>query len=251
MKLDAFIPAGESAGKRPAILFIHGGGWVGGDKRDFRPFIPKFTEAGYACFSAAYRLVGKDGSNAYPAPADDVREALRWLRAHAGRFGIDPQRIAACGASAGGHLASLLGTEGAAPGESDPGRAAAVIDIFGPSDLTPDFRKTIGGEAGNWVQNLVDGLLGKPAAENQDLAKKVSPLFHVTKDAAPHLIVHGDMDPIVPVDQSVRYHAALEKAGVATEFLRFPDEGHSLNQPANQARFYKAALAFLAKHLKP
>ena len=139
MLLDAFRPNGELK-TRPAILFVHGGGWSGGDKKDFRDLAIGATNAGYATFSVGYRLA-TEKTNKYPAQIDDVQRAVRWIRAHAARFGVDPNRIGALGASAGGHLVALLGTRDTRDNSiaeltAYSSRVTCVVDMFGPTDFT-------------------------------------------------------------------------------------------------------------------
>lgn len=250
--LDVFRPTGQAAKRtRPAVLFVHGGGWAGGDKRDFRDMARGLAGAGYVCFSAGYRLVTPT-KNKYPAQIDDVQRAVRWIRANAGKYGVDPRRVGALGASAGGHLVALLGTRDTRDNH-DPAlaryssRVACVVDLFGPTDLTAKLPSPPGLD----VQALLTSLMGKPLEQARALYRDASPLFHVDGKSSPFLIFHGAEDPLVPLDQSRRFHAALGRAGVASTLIVFQGEGHGFAKPENQARFIRETLAFFNRYLKP
>ncbi len=250
--LDIYRPPAPAARARPALLLVHGGGWRGGNKKDLRDAGMGFARQGYVCFSVSYRLV-TDRGNRYPAQLDDVQRAVRWVRANAGKYGVDPERVGALGASAGGHLVALLGTCDTRD-NTDPelarysSRVRCVVDLFGPTDLTVPFPGKAGGFA---VQRLVEDLIGKPPAEATALTREASPLFHINKKTVPFLILHGTADPIVPVDQSERFHLALQKAGIESTFLKFEGEGHGFQQKQNTEEFIRETVKFLARHLKP
>ncbi|MCA1596841.1 MAG: alpha/beta hydrolase, partial [Chloroflexi bacterium] len=147
--LDVYVPWGPSM-DRPAILFIHGGSWMGGDKGDYHSFALKMASRGYVGFAVNYRLANKWG-NKWPAQIDDVQRAVRWVRAHARQYGVDPDRVGAIGESAGGHLVAMLGVTDTW-NNSDPAlagyssRVNCVVDLFGPTDfwLTPADKETKG-----------------------------------------------------------------------------------------------------------
>lgn len=255
LKLDVYLPAGHdpAAGKRvPGIVAIHGGAWRGGDKKDMILVAAPLIGDGYVVFSVGYRLFGpgERAKNIYPAQLDDCQRAVRWVRAHADQYGVDPQRIGAIGASAGGHLVALLGTCDTRD-NSDPdlakysSRVQAVVDIFGPTDLTRDFSHLKLGLI--TVQTLVDDFLGPGGKGN---ARAASPLFQIDKNTVPFLIIHGDKDPIVPVEQSRDFHAALVKARKDSTYIELPNEGHGFGRPGNLQKILGATREFLAKQLK-
>jgi len=250
--LDSYFPQQSGRAALPVVLLVHGGGWSGGDKADFSEMAAFLAQEGYACFSINYRLV-EEQANRYPAALDDVQRAVRWVRANANSYGLDAQRIAAIGASAGGHLVALLGTTETRLND-DPAlaqyssRVNAVVDLFGPVDLTRPFPAA--GSGGN-VQALVDAFLGQPAASVPELAREASPVFHLDSQTAPFLIFHGDQDALVPVEQSRQFHQALQSAGIDSTYVEFKNEGHGFAQPASQERFARELLAFLARQLKP
>ena len=254
LKMDIYLPAGHdpAAGKRvPGIVAVHGGAWRGGDKKDMILVAPPLIGDGYVVFSVGYRLFGpgERAQNIYPAQLDDCQRAVRWIRAHADQYGVDPQRIGAIGASAGGHLVALLGTCETRDNSDRAlakysSRVQAVVDIFGPTDLTRDFSHLKFGLM--TVQTLVDDFLGPGGKRN---ARAASPLFHIDKATVPFLIIHGDKDPIVPVDQSRDFHAALQKAGKESTYIELPNEGHGFGQPGSLQKLLAATREFFAKHL--
>ncbi|HEV7405605.1 MAG TPA: alpha/beta hydrolase [Chthoniobacteraceae bacterium] len=246
-RLDLYLPA-KSTGVRPLVVWIHGGGWVGGTKAGVNA--APLLASGYAVASVEYRF-SQDAP--YPAQIEDCKAAIRWLRAHAAEYEIDPARIGAWGASAGGHLVALLGTTGEIhdfdKGENLDQSSAVqcVIDWFGPTDFV------------NWgadrttydrPDSLVSKLLGGPVLEKQDLARLASPMHFVTAKAAPFLIMHGDQDTLVPLQQSMVLNSALKKAGVASELITLKGNGHG--GPLFTAPEQIVAMkAFIDKYLMP
>jgi acetyl esterase/lipase len=250
--LDAYRPFATETAPRPAIVFIHGGGWVGGDKKDFRDMSTGAAKLGYVAFSINYRLA-TETSNHWPAQLDDSQRAVRWVRANAAKYGVDPQRIGALGASAGGHLVAFLGTTDTRD-NSDPAlaqyssRVGCVVDMFGPTDLTDDFASKVTGGAA--VNDLLRKLLGVRPEEMPAAERAASPLFCVDAKSAPFLIFHGKLDALVPPDHSERLDAALHAAGVESKLILFDNEGHGFNKKENNDRFIAETVAFFKKHLQ-
>jgi acetyl esterase/lipase len=244
--LDVYRPDNQEV--LPAVVFVHGGGWSGGNKRDFGDLAAGLTKAGYVSFSVGYRLVTREG-NTYPAQLDDVQRAVRWIRAHAKQYNVDPNRIGALGASAGGHLVALLGTRETRD-NSDAALAAyssrvnCVIDIFGPTDFT--VPNTLSDEA----RGIVVNFLGKTREEAPEIYRDASPITHIDKKTVPFLIFHGTADPLVPLDQSQRFHDALRRANIESTFIPFEGEGHGFKKKENNDKFVAESLAFLNRHLK-
>ena len=183
-----------------------------------------------------------------------MQRAVRWVRANAGKYGVDPQRIGALGASAGGHLVAYLGTtetrdNSDAALASYSSRVACVVDMFGPTDLTDDFAPKV--KDGAQVNALIRKFLGVPPAELPAAEKDASPLFLVNAKSAPFLIFHGKLDGLVPPDQSERLHAALRNAAIESKLILFDDEGHGFGKKPNEERFFVETVDFFKRHLRP
>jgi acetyl esterase/lipase len=244
--LDKPGGAANAAGGRPLplIVWIHGGGWESGDKNNCPALfmVPK----GFAAASIQYRLTD---TACFPAQIHDCKGAIRWLRANAGKYNIDPNRIGVWGSSAGGHLAALLGVsanvkelEGTVGGNLQySSRVQAVCDFFGPADLMP---LTAAGVSSGAL-GPVSKLLGGPPADKKDLAALASPVTHASKNAPPFLIMHGDRDTLVPLSQSQALQDALKKAGADSTLVVAKGAGHGFGGPQISA----TVEAFFAKHL--
>ena len=209
LRLDLYCPENVS-GPLPVIVWIHGGGWRNGGKRKC-PAVALVPD-GYAVASIDYRL---SSIAPFPAQIEDCKAAVRWLRANAATYHLDPDRIGAWGMSAGGHLAALLGTSGGVPNLEGSGdntqyssRVQAVCDVAGPADLTALTN------VGPKRMFAIETLLGGPLEQDQAKAIAASPIHYVSKDDPPFLIVHGEGDRVIPVEQSQRFYEALRKAGV-------------------------------------
>ena len=232
MRLDLYLP--ESGDKPlPLIIWIHGGAWLAGSKDDPSPAL-RFTANGYAVAHVGYRL---SQEAKFPAQIHDCKAAVRWLRANAAKYKLDPNKFIAWGGSAGGHLVALLGTSGGvAELEGDvndlkeSSRVQAVVDWFGPTDFLHigDAESDMQHNAPDSPESkLIDGAL----LENKDKAAKASPITYVSKDAPPFLIMHGDRDRTVPFNQSELLYAALKKAGVDATFVPMKGAGHGFGGP--------------------
>jgi acetyl esterase/lipase len=240
-KLDLYVPE-NPRGPLPLIVWIHGGGWKDGNEDDCPPL--PWTGKGYVVASIAYRLC-QDAL--FPAQIQDCKAAIRWLREHAAAFRIDPTRVAAWGGSAGGHLASLLGTsadsieweKGHPAGSS---RVQAVIDWYGRADLTPVCTDP------SWAGSASATLLGGTGQAVSDLARKASPILHVSGDDPPFLIMHGDRDDLVPLSQSENFAAALKEAGVKVTLVVLKGVGHG-GEAFLDTQQVKVIDSFLAEHL--
>jgi acetyl esterase/lipase len=246
-KLDLYLSPAD--GLRPLVVYIHGGAWTMGDKGDAPPL--EYLSQGYALAALNYRL---SQHARFPAQIEDCKAAVRWLRAHAGQYGLDPGRIAAGGASAGGHLAALLGTTGHVA-ELDVGshldtssRVQAVVDFFGPTDfLQMDTHRLPEGMIHDPADSPESRLVGGPIQENPGKVARANPITYLRADAPPFLIVHGDRDPLVPHHQSELLAAALEEAGVPVTFYTVRGGGHG---GFEDPRVDELTREFLAKYLK-
>ena len=207
LRADIYRPGAD--GPRPAVLLIHGGGWAPPDRRSQMDSIAERLAArGYVVMNATYRLAPR---HQHPAAVDDLRQALTWLRAQAGDLGARPDRVAAFGYSAGGHLATLLGALDAPAGQ----RIQAVVAGGAPTELA------------KWSNGkLVVRYLGGRPDEVPERYAAASPIRHVSADDPPVFLYHGTLDTVVPVDHATDYKAALDRAGVRNELYLERGRGH-------------------------
>jgi len=242
-RLDLYVPQ-ASAGKEPLVIWIHGGGWRSGSKVG-GPWRSLLLE-GLAVASIDYRL---SSEAIFPAQIEDCKAAVRFLRANGAKYGFDGSRIGVWGASAGGHLAALLGTsgdvkalEGASLGnDKQSSRVQAVCDFYGPID----FVAMHPGKALENDKSAEALLLGGALSIKRDLAKMANPTTYVSKDDPPFLIEHGDQDRLVPISQSEEFCRALQSGGVSASFFTVAVAWYvNLAAPAE-----KRAVDFLKKQL--
>lgn len=256
------FPAETSKEPMPAVLWIHGGGWSQGThKTNMGQMLARH---GYFTASIDYRL---SGEAPWPAQLEDCKLAVRWLRANAAKYNVDPNRIGIWGASAGGHLVSCVGTmgdqakfEGTGGYEGVSSKVQAVVDYCGPVDFSQGSAAALHTKAGKSPDedsaSLVKLFRGT-FKEKGDVWREASPLLYVTADDPPFLIVHGDADKSVVLEQSVRMEAALKKAGVSAELVVVKGGGHGMRAaegaPAaspDETQLRAAVLAFFDKTLK-
>ncbi|QOV91388.1 alpha/beta hydrolase [Humisphaera borealis] len=256
-KLDLYLPEKPSDKPLPLLVWIHGGGWRGGTKAGCPGL--NMVPQGYAAASIEYRFSQKA---LFPAQIQDCQAAIRFLRANAKKYNLDTERFAVWGASAGGHLAALVGTSGGKKAfppiggnEEQSDRVQAVCDIFGPANFNTVMEQAAADKAVKNIfafntpsdpySGLIGGTLGKDTAK----CDAVSPITYVGKDTPPILILHGTADTLVPYAQSVEFADALKKAGVEVILQPFPGAGHggpAFNLPAVQVMTNK----FFDKYLK-
>lgn len=255
LQLDLARPQ-EGDGPFPLLVFIHGGGWSGGNRIAYRRAIETAAQKGYVAATVSYRLTQPDkdtgvAKTPFPAQIHDCKAAIRWLKANAEKYNIDPDRVGVTGASAGGHLSLLVGLTSAEDGlEGELGnpdqssRVQVVVNVYGPTDLVTLYRGTPG------VVGLLKALCGgtpETAAENFRLA---SPITFITADDPPILTLHGDADRIVPVEQAEILDERLKAAGVPHVLKVFKEQGHGF-QGESAIEAQTAMWDFFAKHLKP
>ena len=223
--LDIYNPPWNmEEGLRPAAVVIHGGGWKNQDKAGqiFVGMSMQYARMGLFTVSVDYRL--SDEASA-PAAVEDCKCAVRWLRAHADRYAVNPLLILAAGRSAGAHLALMLGEsrdpalEGNGGWEEQSSAVSTVVAWFPITDvedliMPPNERE--------WAIDWIGGGKGEPRI----MARLVSPIQYVSKESAPVLFIHGDSDEIVPYEHSVRMHQAMKQAGVVSELITVPGGGH-------------------------
>ncbi|MGD0078390.1 MAG: alpha/beta hydrolase [Sedimentisphaerales bacterium] len=246
-KLDLYLP--KDGNNLPLIIRIHGGAWLGGSKEMEGP--GDYVRNGYAVASIGYRL---SQHAIFPAQIQDCKAAIRFLRANAQKYNLDPNRFAIWGPSAGGHLAALVGTTGDI-NEFDVGenlnvssKVQAVVDYFGPTDLLQmEAHKLPNTLNHNSPDAPESKLIGGPVQDNPEKAAKANPITYITKDTPPFLIVHGDADPLVPHHQSEILEAALKKAGVPVTFYTVKGGSHGGFKDPNVPRLTKE---FFEKNLK-
>ena len=244
--LDLAMPK-TGNGPFPVVVFLHGGGWSEGNRQEMNHFIEGVAGLGYVGVTVAYRLVP---AARFPAQLEDCKAAVRWLRANAAKYRINPKRIGVVGFSAGGHLASMLGVtgkndglEGAGGNPDQSSRVQAVVSFFGLTDFSTR----------DWPRDLENGViepfLGGSFANHADEYRRASPITYVTSDAPPFLFFHGSEDKLVPVDQSKQLGEKLRNAGVFAEVNVLEGEGHGFTDAANQ-KAMRRMLDFLDAHLK-
>jgi acetyl esterase/lipase len=253
-RLDLYLPA-QADTPLPVIVWIHGGAWLAGSKDGAGSALP-FVGKGYAVASINYRL---SQHAVFPAQIEDCEAAIRWLRANAKTYNLNPGRIGVWGASAGGHLVALLGTSGSVEnlegngGNADQSsRVQAVVDFFGPTDfLQMDAHAVSGaGLKHDPPASPESRLIGGAIQENAEKVGRANPITYVTKDAPPFLIVHGEQDPLVPCHQSELLYEALKRTRSNVTFFKIAGAGHGTSE-FNTDVMRAAVQAFFDQHLKP
>jgi len=244
LRLDVYQPAEPGAKLRPAIVLIHGGGWTSLDKSTMRTMGRFLARFGFVAFSVDYRLFQAQG-NRWPAQLDDAQRAVRWIRANAAAYGVNPQRIGAFGHSAGAQLAALLGMEDTRDNSDSTlaaysSRVQAVVDVSGPSDFTLDHEA----EGSQFLSDF----LGAEYAKHPEVWRDASPAFRVSKGDAPFLIVHGTDDQNVSIAQAQELFDKLQAAGVPASFVKV-DEGHTFRTPEARRQLAVETLAFFNRYL--
>lgn len=247
-KLDIYIPKDiDDDSQLPLIVWVHGGAWRAGSK-DRCPAL-RFLDKGFVVASINYRL---SQHAIFPAQITDCKAAIRYLRANAKKYNIDPHRIGVWGSSAGGHLVALLGTTGSVkkfdvgPNLQYSSTVQAVCDFYGPTNFAKmsSFHSTMDHDAPNSPESI---LIGGPVQETPQGVRNADPITYVTKDDPPFLIVHGDKDPLVPHNQSELLYDALKKANVKAKFHTVKGGGHGFKDPQVDSMVNK----FFNKTLKP
>jgi acetyl esterase/lipase len=244
LKLDIYQPK-DLLKPRPVLIFIHGGGWKKGKKEDYLLYLIAFAQKGYITASISYRLVPQAR---YPAAVEDVKCAVRWIRAHAHDYLIDPDKIAVIGGSAGGHLALMIGyspdvsgLDGECSADSVSSRVQAVVDLYGPADLTTEYART---------HKTTLGFFGQTYDSIPELYAQASPAMYITADDPPTLIFHGTIDELVPVSQSDSLKQLLDRAGVPNEYHRLTWWPHTMDLAKSVNEYCQYYMnAFFEKHI--
>lgn len=227
LQLDLYLPAGANRNAVPGIVFVHGGGWASGTRKEFAPMAIRLAERGYASAAISYRL---SGEAQYPAAVHDAKAAVRWMRANAARYGIDPARIAVAGGSAGGQIASLVGVTNGVE-RFDPGAGAgassavqAVVNIDGLSDFTSPAARVNEDDPAK-KPSAAGAWFGGRYAEKSALWREASPTFYVSRHTPPILFI-GSAQPRFAVGREEMVEK-LNAAGVASRVVLLPETPHS------------------------
>ena len=246
LALNIARPKAES-GLRPAVLCIHGGGFRAGKRESYDALCMKLAEKGFVAATITYRLAPK---HQFPAAVHDCKAAVRWLRANASKYKIDPTKIGVTGGSAGGHLAQFLGVtahvpqfEGTGGNSEQSSSVTCVVNVYGPSDFTKSYGKSVDAHevlplwfGGNLETHLKQHIIG-------------SPLYWVTPDAAPTLCIHGTEDKYVAHEQAVWIVDKLKSSTVEAELLTLEGAGHGF-KGADAETADKALFEYFEKRLK-
>jgi acetyl esterase/lipase len=246
LMLDIYEPTEQSSGLRPAVVLIHGGGWISFDKSTMHTMGMFLARCGFVAFAVDYRLM-HGNENIWPAQLDDVQRAVRWVRANAAKYRVDPDHIGAFGHSAGAQLASLLGMEDTRD-NSDAALAKysskvqAVVEVSGPSDFTT--HRDADDDA------FLATFFGGDYAQHSKIWEDASPVFHVSKNVSPFLIMHGTQDADVPIAQSQELADKLQQAGASVKFVTV-DDVHTFRTPEARRRLALETQAFFTQYLRP
>lgn len=253
LRLDAYILDGQ--GPFPSIIFVHGGGFTGGDKKSNpKPLFDLLTQAGFNWFSVNYRLSPK---YIFPAHTDDVEAAVEFLISHSQEFKIDLHRIVLMGPSAGGHLVSFVGAK-----HKPQDRVAAVVSFYGEHDLVNRTRPQTDCAKGGKVYHtdtpqpcLSGGLkaylgIAEVDSSSAKIIREASPITYVKKDMPPYLLVHGTKDFDVPYEQSILMCEAMHKVGARCDIITVNGGGHGGWDQDPALRVYQEELmAWLKRNL--
>lgn len=218
-RMDVFLPGGRTTAATKAIVVIHGGGWISGDKADMNEYLPTIKQQlpDYAIFNLNYRLGAFPATNPFPTQENDIKAAVEFILGKAGDYKFNTDKLVLLGASAGAHLALLQGYKQASP------KVKAIVSLFGPTDMAAlhDFYP-----ANSLSQIAIRSLMGGTPAMNAPLYQSSSPIHFVTAQSAPTLLLHGTADPIVPFEQSTTLKSKLESVGVNVKMVSYANAGH-------------------------
>jgi acetyl esterase/lipase len=244
LELDLAMPTGK--GPFPAVVCIHGGGWKAGNRQQLNGLTEMLAKKNFVAVTVTYRFAPK---YKFPAQIEDCKASVRWLRANAEKYQINPDKIGCVGFSAGGHLCCLLGAadekanlEGKGGNPKQSSKVQAVVSFFGPTDFV---EKT-------WTNDIENiffiPFLGGRFEEKKDVYRKASPIVYCTKECPPFLFFHGNKDLLVGIEHSEKMNASLKKLGVSSELVTMPGDAHGwggekLTKTLNQtARFFEEKL---------
>ena len=245
LQLDLYKPRNLTK-PAPLLVFIHGGGWSGGERADYLVYLIAFAKKGFVTATVSYRLL-KDGP--YPACAEDITDAVRWFYKNGGTYGYDPDRIALIGGSAGAHLALLAAYGWKKPGTNADSMVAdtihhrikAVVDIYGPTDLTTEFSRN---------NSTVTSFLAHNYQDAPEIFIEASPIHYLNKGIPPTMILHGTSDQTVPISQSDLLKSKLDSLGVPNVYYKVPLWPHTMDIIQRVNRFSEDKMTiFFDKYL--
>jgi acetyl esterase/lipase len=235
--LDIVQARAPALKNRPGVIVIHGGGWIGGDKESMlETFCLPFVDHGFVVANVEYRLANVATA---PAAVNDVLEAAKWFGDRAADYKVDPSQIIVAGNSAGGHLAMMVGMAPESAGLGPSIKVAAIVNFYGISDVPDQLQ---GPHLQTYAVNWIPEQPGR-----MELAKKLSPITYPRKGLPPVLSIHGDADPVVPYDQSVRLTKALKAAGDQAELITVPGGQHGF-PPDEMNQLWPQIFKWLKKH---
>jgi len=217
LKLDAFVPEGK--GPFPTCILVHGGGFINGTKQHYiTPLFEPLSKAGFTWFTIDYRLAP---THRWPACADDVTAAVRWVHDHAAEYKVDPQRIALIGESAGGHLVSWVGSQN----EKEKLGLAAVVPIYAPHDFEMQVK-----HHNNQLSKSFTGLFDVTELNDDTWVKlkRASVTTDLPSKLPPYLLIHGTKDLQVPYEQSIRFQKLMQEKGNTCDLITIEGGGHGM-----------------------
>ena len=246
LQIDLYKPR-NLAGRTPLLVFVHGGGWKGGKRSDYLVYLVDYAKKGYVTATVSYRL---KNDSIYPACVQDVTDAIHFLFSNSEKYGYDPDRVAMIGGSAGGHLVLMTTYDFKNPSipldsiylATQPYKIKAVVDIYGPVDMTTPYAQT---------QGLVTGFIGHPYSEKPELYWEASPARYLRNDLPPTLIFQGTSDNLMPASQSDTLKARLDRLGVPNEYYKLPLWPHAMDIALRPNQYMQKKMdAFFEKYLK-
>jgi acetyl esterase/lipase len=246
LQLDIYKPR-DIIEPAPLLVFVHGGGWKGGKRSDYLVYLVDYAKKGYMTATVSYRL---KNDSIYPACVQDVSDAAHWLFNNAGKYGYDPDRIAMIGGSAGGHLVLMTSYDMKTPQiqldstylNSLPHKIKAVVDIYGPVDMTTPYAQN---------QGLVTGFIGHSYTEKPELYWEASPAKYLRTGLPPTLIFQGTSDNLLPQSQSDTLKARLDRLGVPNEYYKLPLWPHAMDMAARPNQYMQQKMdTFFEKYVK-
>ena len=244
LQIDLYIPK-NIVKPSPLLVFIHGGGWKGGNRHDYMVYLVAFAKKGYMTATVSYRL---DKEGGYPESVQDISDAVQFFYKNSGKYGYDPDRIALIGGSAGGHLSLMAGygwKDPKAPVDSavlkNTHRIKAVVDIYGPVDFTTEYART---------HPLITNFVRSTYDKNPKLFVEASPNCLVNRNNPPTMILQGSSDDLVPVSQSDNLKMRLDSLGVPNVYYRLPLWPHTMDIVQRVNDFCQLKMdAFFKKYL--